>query len=380
MLELFLIIYIIIYRLIKSQEEISIFMNFGIICEFNPLHEGHKFLINSQKNGENGIICAMSGNFVQRGEFAVFDKFERAKAAVDAGADLVIEIPTLCSTLSAQGFAKAGIDILEKTGICDGLLFGAECSDVNELKRVAEEIKKNDALIKQELKKGVSYPKARQNVVSSSVLEGANNILAIEYISQTFLPCTVVKRIGKGHDSDDENYSAGEIRKHLSLNEISSIKNCEKAVLYKLRTMSESDFLQIDDVSEGLENRIVAAVKAAASLDELYNIIKSKRYTHSRIRRIILRAYLGITKDMEKEPQYLRILAFNNKGRDMLSKMKKSALLPVITKYGDAKAQGDRILELFEQESRFTDIYNLGYNIPRGCETDKTTKLYTNEE
>lgn len=380
MLELFLIIYIIIYRLIKSQEEISIFMNFGIICEFNPLHEGHKFLINSQKNGENGIICAMSGNFVQRGEFAVFDKFERARAAVDAGADLVIEIPTLCSTLSAQGFAKAGIDILEKTGICDSLLFGAECSDVNELKRVAEEIKKNDALIKQELKKGVSYPKARQNVVSSSVLEGANNILAIEYISQTSLPCTVVKRIGKGHDSDDENYSAGEIRKHLSLNEISSIKNCEKAVLYKLRTMSESDFLQIDDVSEGLENRIVAAVKTAASLDELYSIIKSKRYTHSRIRRIILRAYLGITKDMEKEPQYLRILAFNNKGRDMLSKMKKSALLPVITKYGDAKAQGDRILELFEQESRFTDIYNLGYNIPRGCETDKTTKLYTIEE
>ena len=376
MLEIFLIIYIIIYIIIKSQEEIDIFMNFGIICEFNPLHEGHKHLINSVKAENDRIICAMSGNFVQRGEFAVYDKFERAKTAIEAGADLVIEIPTLCSTLSAQGFAKAGVSILEATGICEKLVFGAECSDINELKKVAEKIKNNDDLIKRELENGVSYPKARQNVINSPVLDGANNILAIEYISQTSLDCIAIERIGKGHDSDDEFYSSSEIRKHLNLDEISSIKNCEKAVLYKLRTMSEADYLKIDDVSEGLENRIINAVKTAKSLDELYDMVKTKRYTHSRIRRIILRAYLGITCDMPKEPQYLRVLAFNEKGREMLGEMKKHAQLPVITKYSDAKAHKDIIKELFELESGFTDIYNLGYTPPHPCEDEKTKQIY----
>lgn len=351
-------------------------MNFGIICEFNPLHKGHIHLINSVKGEKNGIICAMSGNFVQRGEFAVFDKFERARAAIDAGADLVIEIPSVCSTLSAQGFAKAGVDILEATGICNALAFGAECDDTDELKRIAALIKENDSLIKAELEKGVSYPKARQNIISSPVLDGPNNILAIEYISQTKLDTVAIKRIGAGHDSNDAAFSSSEIRKHLSPDEISSLKNCEKAVLYKLRTMKEEDFLNIDDVSEGLENRIVSAVKTAKSLDELYDIIKTKRYTHSRIRRIILRAYLGITKDIPKSPQYIRVLAFNGKGREMLSKMKKSASLPVITKYSDAKANGEEIQKLFEFESGLTDIYNLGYKIPRPCEEEKTKQIY----
>ena len=355
-------------------------MIFGVICEFNPLHSGHKHLISTIKGENNGIICAMSGNFVQRGEFAVFDKFERAKAAVDAGADLVIEIPALCSTLSAQGFAKAGIDILEATGICDALAFGAECSDVNELKRVAKEIEDKDELIKAELKKGFSYPKARQNVINSPILDGANNILAIEYISQTSLDCVAIKRIGKGHDSEDADYSSSEIRKQLSLDEISSMKNCEKAILYKLRTMSESDFRRIDDVSEGLENRIVCAVKSAKSLEELYDLIKTKRYTHSRIRRIILRAFLSIDCDMQKSPQYLRVLAFNNKGKEMLSQIKKSGTLPIITKYSEAKAHGKEVLELFEQEALFTDIYNLGYTSPRPCGEEKTEQIYISDK
>ena len=124
-------------------------MNFGLICEFNPLHSGHKHLIKSVKGENDGLICAMSGNFVQRGEFAVFDKFERAKAAIEAGADLVIEIPTLSSTLSAQGFAKAGVDILEKTGICTALVFGSESGSIEELKKAANEIKEKDSLIKE---------------------------------------------------------------------------------------------------------------------------------------------------------------------------------------------------------------------------------------
>lgn len=129
-------------------------MNLGIICEFNPFHKGHRHLIDSVKNDGDGIICCMSGNFVQRGEPAVYEKFSRAKTAVENGADLVIELPTLCSTQSAQGFAKAGVTLLESTGICDMLCFGAENADTSALKSVAQEIKQRDSEIKEELKKG----------------------------------------------------------------------------------------------------------------------------------------------------------------------------------------------------------------------------------
>ena len=128
-------------------------MNLGIICEFNPFHKGHRHLIDSVKNDGDGIICCMSGNFVQRGEPAVYEKFSRAKTAVENGADLVIELPTLCSTQSAQGFAKAGVTLLESTGICDMLCFGAESADTSALKSVAQEIKQRDSEIKEELKK-----------------------------------------------------------------------------------------------------------------------------------------------------------------------------------------------------------------------------------
>ena len=227
-------------------------MIFGIICEFNPFHKGHRYLIESVKKENDFVICAMSGNFVQRGEFAVYDKYTRAKTAVENGADIVIEIPGVCSTLSAQGYAKAGVNILEGTGICDSIAFGAECENVDELRAVADKIKEKDAQIKAELAKGVSYPTARKNAVGSPILDKPNNILAIEYLTYTSLKPTVIKRIGKGHDSDDEEYSASEIRKRLPQSEICTLKNCERAVLYKLRTMTAADFAQIDDVSEGL--------------------------------------------------------------------------------------------------------------------------------
>lgn len=348
-------------------------MNFGVICEFNPMHKGHIHLINSVKKNDNDtIICAMSGNFVQRGEFAIQSKYERARTALENGADLVIEIPTLCSTQSAQGYAMAGVDILEGCGVCDTLVFGAECDDINELKRISREIIDRDEEIKNELSKGISYPVARQNIINSPILDSPNNILAIEYLTHTRLDAIAVKRIGKGHDTDDEEYSASAIRQRLNSDDICSMKNCERAILYKLRTMSADDFRQIEDVSEGLENRIVDVVRSANSLEEIYDGIKSKRYTHSRIRRIILRAYLGITRDMPKTPQYLHILGFNEKGRELLSQMKKPSKLPIITTYGNAEGE---IKELFDLECRFTDIYSLGYKNPQKCGTEQTSRV-----
>lgn len=363
-----------------SREKLQIkdiFMIFGIICEFNPFHKGHRYLIESVKKENDFVICAMSGNFVQRGEFAVYDKYTRAKTAVENGADIVIEIPGVCSTLSAQGYAKAGVNILEGTGICDSIVFGAECENVDELRAVADKIKEKDAQIKAELAKGVSYPTARRNAVGSPILDSPNNILAIEYLTYTSLKPTVIKRIGKGHDSDDEEYSASEIRKRLPQSEICTLKNCESAVLYKLRTMTAADFAQIDDVSEGLENRIVEAVRSSTTLDEIYEKVKTKRYTMSRIRRVILRAYLRISKSDSKEPQYLHILGFSERGKLLLPQIKKAAILPIIAKYGDIADKSDEVKRAFEKECEMTDIYSLGFAPPRKCGEEQRSKIIT---
>ena len=348
-------------------------MNFGIICELNPLHKGHKYLFDYCKKNGDGLILAMSGNFTQRGDFAVYDKYERARTAVENGADLVIEIPTVCALQSAQGYAKAGVGILEATGICDTLAFGAETDDISELRRVAKEIIDRDSEITEALKGGLSYPAARQKVIGSPLLETPNNILAIEYLTYTKLSAEVIKRIGKGHDTDDIDYSASEIRRHLDKGKICCLENCERAMLYRIRTMSAEDFAKIEDVSEGLENRIVSCVREAKSTNELYDMIKTKRYTHSRIRRIIMRAYLGITKDMSKEVEYLHILAFNEKGREMLAEMKKKAELPIITAYSGIK--DEKTKAAFEREARFTDIYSLGFKVPRPCGEEQRARV-----
>ena len=352
-------------------------MIFGIISEFNPFHNGHKYLINKlkQNNDDDSVICVMSGNFVQRGEFSIKDKFARAKDALENGADLIIELPTIYATQSAQGFAKAGVELLEATGICECIGFGAECDDIEELKKVAKKIKDSDSLIKKELEKGISYPVARQNIINSPLLNSPNNILAIEYLTYTNLDAVAIKRIGKGHDSDDKIYSASEIRKNMNKDYICSMNNCEKAILSKLRSMSKAQISNIDDVSEGLENRIYNAIREATSIDELYSSIKTKRYTHSRIRRIILRAYLSIYNDYPQSPQYIRILGFNDKGKTLLKQMKQVAKLPIIMKYSDINNLNSDIKEAFENECKYTDLHNLGYKKPLPCGTEQRSKV-----
>ncbi|MBQ9228629.1 MAG: nucleotidyltransferase family protein [Eubacterium sp.] len=350
-------------------------MVIGIVCEFNPFHQGHQHLIRTVKKDGDAVICAMSGNFVQRGEMAVTDKFTRTKAALEGGADLVIEIPTVCATRSAGGFAEAGVQLLEATGLCDALAFGAECDDVTALQALASTLNEQDGAVKAAMAQGLSYPAARKAVIPSPLLDTPNNLLAIEYLRCTKLQPIAVKRIGKGHDSDDPAYSASAIRAGMDDRTIASLRHCESAVLYQLRKMNEADFALIEDVSEGLENRIVQAVKTARSLEELYALIKTKRYTHSRIRRIILRAFLGITAASEKQPQYLRILGFSVKGKELLPALKNTAVLPTVAKYSDAKALGGKALAQFEQESRFTDIYSLGFCPPRPCGLEKSSPL-----
>lgn len=347
----------------------------GIICEFNPFHDGHRYLIDTVRKSSDGVVCVMSGNFVQRGEFAVYNKFTRAETALKNGADLVIELPCAYSVMSANGFGKYAVQILEATGAVDEIAFGAECDSIDALKAVSKKIEECEKEIRSKMKEGLSYPAARKEIIKSDILDTPNNILAIEYISETSLPCRAVKRIGKGHDTDDKKYSASAIRKELNPDDICSMKNCEIAILSKLRTMSREDFLQIEDVSEGLENRIIDAIRTSSGLEEIYDKIKTKRYTHSRIRRIILKAYLDITKEYSRDVPYIRILGFNEKGQRILSKMKETSNLPIISRYGDAKNLSEYGQKLFALECRCTDLYNLGYKTPLPCGTEQRAQI-----
>lgn len=345
-------------------------MNTGVICEFNPFHAGHKYLFEKIRESGNDkrIICVMSGNFVQRGDFAVYNKFTRAKAALQNGADLVIELPAEQALLSAEGFAKSAVMLAESLGVVDELAFGAENNNIAELKKMAEMLKDKNTQekIKAEMKAGISYPAARKNAIQSDLLDSPNNILACEYIKETKLPCFAVKRIGKGHDSDDVAYSASQIRKTLSADETANIKNCESAFLYRLRNMTKEDFSKIADVNEGLENRLYDAAGRASSFEEFLFLVKSKRYTLSRIRRIAFRAYLGM-EGIGYEVPVIRVLGFNQCGRELLSEIKKRTDKPIITKLSDCDETN---LAYFQKQCRYTDLYSLAYKnpLPRGEE------------
>ena len=345
-------------------------MNTGVICEFNPFHAGHKYLFDKikERDKDSKIICIMSGNFVQRGDFAVYDKFSRAKDALKGGADLVIELPAEQALLSAEGFARSSVLLAESLGILDEIAFGAENDNIEELKRTADMLKDGNTQeeIKKIMKKGLSYPAARKEVLNSDILDSPNNILACEYIKETKLPCFAVKRIGKGHDSNDGEYSASQIRKTLSENDTANIKNCESAFLYRLRTMTKDDFAEIADVNEGLENRLYDAAGKAKSAEEFFFLAKSKRYTLSRIRRIAMRAYLGI-KGIDYDVPVIRVLGFNSNGRELLSEIKRKSEKPIITKLSDC---GENNIEYFEKQCAYTDIYALAFKnpLPRGTE------------
>jgi len=344
-------------------------MNIGIICEFNPFHAGHAHLIKSVKSAGDKIICIMSGNFVQRGEFAVYDKFTRAKTALENGADLVIEIPPEQALLSAEGFATSAVKLAESLGIIDEIAFGAENADTAELKKIAELLKdpKVQGEISREMKSGISYPAARNKIIKSPLLEKPNNILAIEYIKAASIPCRAITRIGKGHDTDDEKYSASAIRKTLSPDKISTMQNCEKAVLFKLRSMSKEGFAKIADVNEGLENRIYEAARNAASLDELYALIKSKRYTLSRVKRIVLDIY-----GSETDVPAIRILGFNENGRALLADIKAKCDKPIISRLADC--DGD-LREYYLTQCAHTDAHSLGYKKTLPCGAEQRSKI-----
>ena len=360
-------------------------MNVGIVCEYNPFHLGHRKQIDSirEKFGANtGIICAMSGNYVQRGHPAVFDKTIRAEAAIRCGADLVVELPVTTSLSSAEGFAAGGVAVLSR--LCDGLCFGAETADLRQLLGTAEALLSEDfpKLLRRELDTGRSFPAARQAALEKmglpgAILESPNNILAVEYCkailrqSSPMQPLPIFRE-GSYHakEADFENPSATSLRIRLQngldisgyLPEaagqvfadapIHTLEAGQRAVLSRLRTMEDAEFEALPLGSEGLWRKLMRESRKQATLEDIAAAVKSKRYTRSRIDRMILCAFLGITAPMlEAEIPYVRVLAFNDRGREILSGTKKDGFF---LNTGQPAPH-----PLWEMEQRWEDLYGL---------------------
>ncbi len=404
----------------------------GIIAEYNPFHNGHLFHLNESKKltGSSYTVAIMSGNFAQRGNTSIIDKWSKAKSAIECGVDLVVELPVLYSTSSAENFAEGAIKILDSLKVVDYLSFGAETADINLLNNIAtvlnEEPKEYKSLLSEELKKGLSYPKARENALMiylndikkySNVLSSPNNILGIEYIKalkkyNSIIQPIAMPRHESGHN--DLNYH-GNIASSTAIRNITQnngfdilrklmpepsytnlIKNIkvghvvpdlsvfEKEIIFNLRKMSIYDISQLPDVSEGLEFAIKNAANSCNSLVELLNIIKSKRYTQTRIQRILLYSLLGITKKdiaiSKKTQPYVRVLGFNEKGKYLISEVAKANpklnIITSVKKFTD-KNLNRNLKSMLEKDIWATDVYTIGYEYDSWSNLDYTNKIIT---
>lgn len=407
----------------------------GIISEYNPFHNGHLHHLNESKRISHSdySIAIMTGNFTQRGEPSIVDKWSKAKMAIESGVDLVIELLTLYAISSAENFASGAIKILNSLGIVDYISFGSESDDISVLNDVANvlcaEPDEYKTLLSHELSKGVSFPKAREKALMmylnnvrrfANVLSSPNNILGIEYLKalkrqkSNIQPITI-KREGTGHNdniisSSSKIASASAIRNLCLSNDISILQNVmpessynilndnikkgnvvnnlsafDKEIIYTLRKMSTDEISNLPDVSEGLEFAIKSAANECNSVVELLSIVDTKRYTKTRIQRILLYAILGITKkdmqvSMNITKPYIRILGFNDKGKGILSEISKKnrrlELVSSVKKFVD-KGPNKNLKLMMEKDIWATNVYTLGYEYESKANLDFTQKLIT---
>ena len=369
-------------------------MNFGIICEFNPFHKGHKYLFDKARElGAENIVCAMSGNSVQRGELAILDKYERARFALENGADLVLELPFPWSSGSAEYFAMAGIRALEP--YCDALIFGSECGDIKVLKKAAE-LALTDEFCKaldERKKSGEGAASAYFSLIEEGigVKLSSNDILGVEYIKSAkkcgaCLEFFTVKRMGNAYRDntvyEGEIPSASAIREALLSNDdrvfeevcaytdrslknaledgnITDISLLDTALLMHFRLASSTELSQYAEADGGIAERICSAARESSDFKSFWNAVKTKRYTDAKLSRAILFCLARVKRELLLQaPEYLYLLAANESGRALLSYVKKSKrndIITVITKPADAPQIGAQ----FEAEKRLNAIFSL---------------------
>jgi len=403
----------------------------GIIAEYNPFHNGHLLHLEKSKKicDAQYSVCVMSGNFVQRGNTSVVNKWVKAEMALKSGVDLVLELPTVYSISSAENFAEGAIKLLNSLKIVDTVSFGSENSDINVLNRISsvlqEEPKQYLELLNSELKKGLSFPKARENAILLylndekylNILNQPNNTLAIEYLKalkkyKSHISPISVKREKVFYNSNcivDEYASATAIRNmiiheqfndirkvvpassyNLLMNEIEEghlvidISKFEKEILYAIRRLSADDIKNFPEVTEGLENAIKNASNSCNNLSKLINMIKSKRYTHTRIQRILLYILLNITKkDMylsRKNIPYARILGYSPQGKELISEIYKAnpkiTLITSVKNFLDS-SNNKTYKYMLNKDILATNIYTLAYKNNSTANLDYTKKIVT---
>lgn len=362
----------------------------GIICEYNPLHLGHTRQMDAIRTvygADTAIVCLMSGNFVQRGAPALIDKTLRAKAAVLVGADLVLELPAVTALSSAEGFASGGVQIL--SGFCDVLCFGAEDARADALMRTAQALlsERFPPLLREELAYGISFPAARQAVLMQMGLDGAlletpNNILAVEYCKAILaqnaaMEILPIQRGGSYHavQADPVNPSATSVRARMLNGQswktyipeaaqaifdgapLHTLQSGERAILARLRTMTDTEFEALPYGSEGLWRKLMHAARSQPTLDTVIESTKSKRYTRTRLDRMIMCAFLGLSlNDFLTPAPYVRVLAFTDRGRQVLRLARQTGQVlnageVSLTPYGELERRRGDLYGLFATDA-----------------------------
>ena len=366
----------------------------GITAEYNPFHNGHLYHLEQSKlaTGAQISIAAMSGNFVQRGHMAICSKWERAEAAIKCGIDLVVEIPTVFACNSAPVFASAAVEILENLG-ADWISFGSESGNIEELKEISRAMNEKETLIeklvREKVKEGLSYPRARRDAVAlilgdkkADLLDLPNNILAIEYLKriQNAKPVTV-KRQGPGYNElepCEDMASASAIRSMVkssknveTLTPEPSTEMLKKAlhpsedkifqiICAKVLTSSREELDRVFAGGEGLGNKLKNEIRKASAYDQLIQRLKSKRYTRTRIERFISHVLLDIGAP-DLYSNYIRVLAFNKAGSRYLKEVKKKGIcsLPIITNINKDAQNDVALMSAIEKDILAADIFNL---------------------
>ena len=363
-------------------------MNFGIICEFNPFHEGHAYLFGEARRlGAKNIACAMSGNAVQRGELAIIDKYSRAAVALKRGANLVLELPFPWSSASAEYFAMAGVKAL--SSYCDALIFGSECGDIEVLKKAAQSALTSEFCDKYEerKKKGEGAAAAYFELLKdvSGVEFSSNDVLGIEYIKAAMrlgsrLEFYTVKRIGNAYRDDNihegQAPSASAIRKEIiaknsemisilendigsSLDgELTDISLVEKAILLHFRLSDARELSRYAEADGGVAERICSAARESADIEGFWSLLCTKRYTDAKLARAVLFCMTRVERELlSKDPEYLYLLAADKSGRELLTSVRKSGgtMIPIVTKPADAPRGGEQ----FAVEERLNSLFSL---------------------
>ena len=377
----------------------------AVICELDPLHWGHRLLLSTARHDADALVCIMSGQFVQRGQPAMVDKWARARMALCAGADLVVELPLSWACAGAERFAQGGVALASAVG-ADRLFFGSETCDINLIKQTAKALLSPD--FSQELQAlpqdGATFAYRRQQALerilgpgAAALIQRPNALLGVEYCKAIFalgaeLEPVAIPRRGAGHNSTagpDELCAASQLREMLWAGEDiqglvpsetyqiiqeetkqgrcpAGLALCERAVLSRLRALGPEGFACLPDISEGLENRLHAAARQACTLEELYARVKSKRYTLARVRRLVMSAFLGLQSPLPDTPPALRVLGLTQRGSTLL----KGRRLPVALRPRDFQRIGGEAWKGFQLEAAAGDLYALCTPTPQPCGRD----------